>query len=376
MRESLSASCDDGFAVRGTVTPSRFTDAVNDVIREREGMGNGSGGMPGARYMASREESVELDLLDDRNIARYENEVQRALDRTMPTGEKILMGKTPKILVEYGAADAPMYMAQTAARKAAYGSEVTGGKHGFGAGIVYALPEEMADPIAITRNTTEHERMGDQSIVVWTQYATETGDRIIVPVRIVVDATSGEVYNNVNTVFDVYNQNYLADLLREGNVLYTKNNESIDRLLSQWRQVPEARAGDTLKYSISDSAEKSNTEITGSRSRFDDLTEADRQAAAQRKEEGRKPTERYSAAEDAGEIGEAAYDEQRLAQLQANVEALAPKELRRALTEDRAELQTMEKLMKQNRLTPEARRKISITLLSWLNVIKRHQTAP
>lgn len=65
---------------------------------------------------------------------------------------------------------------------------------------------------------------------------------------------------------------------------------------------------------------------------------------------------RFSVAEDAGEIGETAYDEQQRAQLLANVEALAPKDLRRALTADRAELQTMEKLAKQGGLTADARR--------------------
>lgn len=142
-----------------------------------------------------------------------------------------------------------LYMPQSAVKKAAL-SKVDGGKHSLGTGILYELPFQLADPLAITGNTTKHEEVGDSSIVVWTDWMTATGDSVIVPIRIGVTGNVG-VYNNVNTVFDAYDPNYVADLLRDGNVLYTRNNENIQELLSQRREVPKVnRSSDVSNDSI------------------------------------------------------------------------------------------------------------------------------
>ena len=278
---------------------AKYTDIVRGVVAARSGSkGAGAGGMPGdARYMASREESEYLDLLDERNIARYNSEVQQVLDGTMPSGKTVLIGSTPRILVQHGAADGPMMIPQSAIKKAALAEGYGKGKHGLGEGVVYGLPAELADPMMITGNTSEHVKLGDNSIIVWTSWATKDGDRIIVPVRISVSATTGKLFNNVNTIFDVNDEKYRDDLLREGNVLYRKNNESIDQLLSQWREVPEARADDTLNQSITDSAEESNL-------RMKTLNEMVDEKFGKTKNEGT----RYSI-DDEWEAGEREYEE-------------------------------------------------------------------
>lgn len=68
--------------------------------------------------------------------------------------------------------------------------------------------------------------MNDNSIVVWTDWKTEAGASVIVPIRIDVTGNVG-VYNNINSVFDAYDNSYVADLLRDGNVLYTRNGKNI-----------------------------------------------------------------------------------------------------------------------------------------------------
>lgn len=49
-----------------------------------------------------------------------------------------------------------------------------------------------------------------------------------------------ELFTNINTVFDAYDIDYVADLLREGNVRYTRNGKSIQELLTQRREVPKS----------------------------------------------------------------------------------------------------------------------------------------
>lgn len=189
---------------------------------------------------ATREAAKSLDMLDKNNIARYINEITAALDRSAATGKKILIGKPSGILAEQMNSDNVLQMDQSVARKVAFADKKDGGKHNLGRGVLDELPYQLADPMIITGNTTDHISKGDtNSVVVWTDWQTENGGSVIVPIRIDVDGAI-EPYNSVNSVFDAYNPAYVADLLRDENIRYTRNNKSVEELLSNRRQVPAA----------------------------------------------------------------------------------------------------------------------------------------
>jgi hypothetical protein len=189
---------------------------------------------------ATREAAKSLDMLDKSNIARYINEITAALDRSAATGKKILIGKPSGILAEQMNSDNVLQMDQSVARKVAFADKKDGGKHNLGRGVLDELPYQLADPMIITGNTTDHISKGDtNSVVVWTDWQTENGGSVIVPIRIDVDGAI-EPYNSVNSVFDAYNPAYVADLLRDENIRYTRNNKSVEELLSNRRQVPAA----------------------------------------------------------------------------------------------------------------------------------------
>lgn len=189
---------------------------------------------------ATREAAKSLDMLDKSNVARYINEITAALDRSAATGKKILIGKPSGILAEQMNSDNVLQMDQSVARKVAFADKKDGGKHNLGRGVLDELPYQLADPMIITGNTTDHISKGDtNSVVVWTDWQTENGDSVIVPIRIDVDGAI-EPYNSVNSVFDAYNPAYVADLLRDENIRYTRNNKSVEELLSNRRQVPAA----------------------------------------------------------------------------------------------------------------------------------------
>ncbi len=72
---------------------------------------------------ATLEESVMMDATDKRNLARYIGEVDRALNRTLPFTQKILIGRPSPILSQYMKSDNPLCMTQRAAKKSLLGKE-------------------------------------------------------------------------------------------------------------------------------------------------------------------------------------------------------------------------------------------------------------
>ena len=209
---------------------------------------------------ATQKESLQMDATDPRNVARYRAEVAAALDGTLPATKFILLGKPSAILQKYMNSSNALYMPQKAARKGALLRD-KGGKHGLGRDVLYDLPYQFADPLAITGNTTAHEQKGEKSIVVWTDWITKDGASVIVPIRIDAEGNVG-LFNNANTVFDAFNPEYVEDLLRDGNVLYTRNGRNIRELLTQQRQVLKRKLADVSRNSIRDTAENSNTKFS------------------------------------------------------------------------------------------------------------------
>ena len=194
---------------------------------------------------ATRQESLSMNATAPENVARYQSEITEVLDGTMHSNQMVLLGKPSAVLAQYMGSENPLYMPQKSVKKAVFPKGENGGKHGLGRVVLDELLYQLEDPLAITGNTSDHAAAGDHSIVVWTDWKTAAGDSVIVPIRIDATGTVG-VYNNVNTVFDAFNPEYVADLMREGNILYTKNGKSLSELIDQRRQVPKIENGNAL----------------------------------------------------------------------------------------------------------------------------------
>lgn len=216
---------------------------------------------------ASEEESKTIDATDIRNIARIHNEIDRFLEGNTPANHMILIGKPSAILQKYMKSDKLMYTVQ---RTIVKNSE--GGKHGLGRVVIEELPFQFEDPLAITGNTSSHEEAKDNSIVVWTNWMTNIGSPVVVPIRIDAKGNVG-VYNNINTIFDVHDNDYLSDLVREGNVLYTKNNENILDLLAKQRDMLNWKIKDVsndIVFDTSKDVNRNDSETTKFSSRIQD----------------------------------------------------------------------------------------------------------
>ena len=194
-------------------------------------------------------ETLKNPKIQQRNA--YRAQIDAAFSGQMTKGEKITLGDTPDIVAKYGM-QAPLTMTQTTARKIAYPPGYLGGKHNLGIPALKHLPEQLADPIAILKSKTE----GD-SVVVLTAWNDTQGNPVIIPVHFGKDGT----LTVENAIPSAYGKRNLEALFGENgeNILYTKNNKSIDQLLSSRLQLPNAMADDTLvAYSIAQGAENAN----------------------------------------------------------------------------------------------------------------------
>lgn len=193
--------------------------------------------------------TLENSNIQQRNA--YRAQIDAAFSGKMTKGEKITLGDTPDIVAKYGM-QAPLTMTQTTARKIAYPPGYLGGKHNLGIPALKHLPEQLADPIAILKSKTE----GD-SVVVLTAWNDTQGNPVIIPVHFGKDGT----LTVENAIPSAYGKRNLEALFGENgeNILYTKNNKSIDQLLSSRLQLPNAMADDTLvAYSIAQAGAKNN----------------------------------------------------------------------------------------------------------------------
>ena len=196
--------------------------------------------------------------------AAYAAQIDGVFSGTLSPAVPVTIGDTPDMLLSFGATDLPMTMTQRTARKIAFPAGYMGGSHNLGIPALKHLPEQMRDPAAVLRSKTQPD-----SFVILTEWSDTDGKPVIAAVHL---DKQGHV-ELANEVASAYGKNNFAALVGENgeNVLYTKNNKSIDQLLSIRLQLPEAMADDTLvAYSIAQNGGDGNG-IGGNNKSIDEL---------------------------------------------------------------------------------------------------------
>ena len=197
----------------------------------------------GRKNVATEMDGPSESLVSTDNMLRYRDTIDSVFTGALPTGSDIVLGKTPPILTEYGAPELDLHMKQSVARKIAYPSGYMGGKHNLGLSALKNLPYQLADPIAIIENPQSNSR-GLASKIVLTEWTDMDGKPVIVPIHLNAQGAI-DVQNEVASAFGA---DYIRRIIGDNgeNVLYTKNNEDIEQLLSKGRPVPQAMADDVL----------------------------------------------------------------------------------------------------------------------------------
>ena len=196
--------------------------------------------------------------------AAYAAQIDGVFNGGLPTDRMVNIGDTSDILLSLGAADLPMTMTQSTARKIAFPAGYMGGSHNLGIPALKHLPEQMRDPAAVLRSKTQPD-----SFVILTEWNDTDGK----PVVIALHLDKQGLVDISNEVASAYGKNNFAALVGENgeNVLYTKNNKSIEQILDNRLQLPALLSDDTLvAYSIAQNGVDGNG-IGGNNKSIDEL---------------------------------------------------------------------------------------------------------
>ncbi len=209
-----------------------------------------------AKHFADERQVETGGVYDRETVENYRNQIDGTFDGSLPVNRLIELGNTPDVLQQYGADNLPLRMTQQAARKIAYPEGYMGGKHNLGIPALKQLQQQLNDPIAVLKSRTQN-----NSLVVLTEWNDTSGNPVIAAVHL----NKQGIVDDVNTVASAYGKRNLTALLGENNenVVYTKENKSINQLLDNRLQLPELVADDTLvANSIRRNAGNSNTSDT------------------------------------------------------------------------------------------------------------------
>lgn len=176
------------------------------------------------------------------NMQRYAKEIDDVFTGKAKDGSFIELGETPAILQRLGAKPHKLTMTQDTARKIAYpegyeiGGKSMGGKHNLGIPALKQLPAQLENPLAILKSKTQ-----PNSFVVLTNWKLDDGRTVITPIHL---DRQGNITID-NRVVSTYGKDVNKLLGENGeNILWRKNDRSIDQLLVERLQLPMASSDD------------------------------------------------------------------------------------------------------------------------------------
>lgn len=176
------------------------------------------------------------------NMQRYAKEIDDVFTGKAKDGSFIELGETPAILQRLGAKPHKLTMTQDTARKIAYpegyeiGGKSVGGKHNLGIPALKQLPAQLENPLAILKSKTQ-----PNSFVVLTNWKLDDGRTVIAPIHL---DKQGNITID-NRVVSTYGKDVNKLLGENGeNILWRKNDRSIDQLLVERLQLPMASSDD------------------------------------------------------------------------------------------------------------------------------------
>ena len=208
---------------------------------------------------------INEDVLGTKeNTIRFSAAVDDVFSGKTAYTTTIVIGKTPRLLIKYGAKNRNITITPDTMYKIAYpkeylvflkGEDASKREQGHNLGLsaLKHLPEQIANPIAILKSKSERD-----SFIVLTEWEDENRNPIIIPLHL--NKTGAlELENRVTSAYGKRNIDVLIGN-DSTNVLYTKNNEDIHQLLSDRHQLPAAMAEDVFKDIIPQSNPTVNTE--------------------------------------------------------------------------------------------------------------------
>jgi hypothetical protein len=138
---------------------------------------------------------------------RFNEELQRQVDGTLPKGHVYQLGKPGNALLAAGVADLPV---ELSAERLAYKASLNyRNKHPFDIAEVKNLPRAINEPIAVFKST----KTNDDSKMILTELKDKSGNNFIAVIKLRKDPHNRKINIEINDISSIYPKDRIEEIV-------------------------------------------------------------------------------------------------------------------------------------------------------------------
>ena len=196
--------------------------------------------------MQKGDEGLSLQETSDAINARFNEELKKQIEGTLPKGHIYSLGMPSNALRSAGVPNLPIEL--TARRLAAKASQEYHSDHPFELSDIQDLPKAIAHPIAVFDSSTR-----EDSTVVLTELQDSRGVNFVVVLRVVKSSASRSLEIDVNDIRSIYPKDRVTSILKwitSGKMLWVDKKKALSWITTQ---LPNAGYDSNATESLQDS---------------------------------------------------------------------------------------------------------------------------
>ena len=196
--------------------------------------------------MQKGDEVLSLQETSDAINARFNEELKKQIEGTLPKGHIYSLGMPSNALRSAGVPNLPIEL--TARRLAAKASQEYHSDHPFELSDIQDLPKAIAHPIAVFDSSTR-----EDSTVVLTELQDSRGVNFVVVLRVVKSSASRSLEIDVNDIRSIYPKDRVTSILKwitSGKMLWVDKKKALSWITTQ---LPNAGYDSNATESLQDS---------------------------------------------------------------------------------------------------------------------------
>lgn len=196
--------------------------------------------------MQKGDEGLSLQETSDAINARFNEELKKQIEGTLPKGHIYSLGMPSNALRSAGVPNLPIEL--TARRLAAKASQEYHSEHPFELSDIQDLPKAIAHPIAVFDSSTR-----EDSTVVLTELQDSRGVNFVVVLRVVKSSASRSLEIDVNDIRSIYPKDRVTSILKwitSGKMLWVDKKKALSWITTQ---LPNAGYDSNATESLQDS---------------------------------------------------------------------------------------------------------------------------
>lgn len=295
----LGAVAHAGYIFRPDDPYSSFKSELSYLYDESVGVKDIDEGV----RMQKRDEDLYLQETSDAINARFNEELKKQIEGTLPKGHIYSLGMPSYALRSAGVPNLPIEL--TARRLAAKASQEYHSEHPFELSDIQDLPKAIAHPIAVFDSSTR-----EDSTVVLTELQDSRGVNFVVVLRVVKSSASRSLEVDVNDIRSIYPKDRVTSILKwitSGKMLWVDKKKTLSWITTQ---LPNAGYDSNATESLQDSEGR----LDKQRSNSAEVTEPKLQAS-----DGETNKQRSNSAEVVSQPQEDGLPKTKIAQQRTNI---------------------------------------------------------